>query len=293
MNGRKKRPGRRRPEILEARVGLRQDDQAAAAFGPCGGEGLFHPCDVGGLAFGMFGLIGRRGSGIVVAADDVQGHEGHPVHAPALVLAEPGVLRVGGLLHHRQRALTQAAACGEEQRAHTLEQRERVDLACGERRAVGPVVVAGCEDERVAHALERGQHGLVVFLYTWHGGLRGVAVVGARVELEVADMRDEGEIVRVQRREHALVLALLRARVGHVADQCEVESAFPAPGRAGGCAAGQQQGQQGGSDDLSCVGEQHVCLLDAPSVGRRASQDSKPRFASALKHPDTNVRGRM
>ena len=39
-------------------------------------------------------------------------------------------------------------------------------------------------------------------------------------------MGDEGEIGGIQRRQHALIFALLHLRVGHIADQGEIEGAL-------------------------------------------------------------------
>lgn len=64
-----------------------------------------------------------------------------------------------------------------------------------------------------------------ILLHARHGCDCRVLVVGPRIELEIADVRDKREIGSVHCREHALILALLHPGIGHVADDTEIEGA--------------------------------------------------------------------
>lgn len=89
-------------------------------------------------------------------------------------------------------------------------------------------------------ALKGREDHLVVVLDAGHRRDCRVLIVRTRVELEIADMRNEGEVGGVERIEHALVFALLHLGVGHVADEGEVEGAV----LGANASTGQHQGRQ-------------------------------------------------
>ena len=215
--------GGRRPEVLEAWIGLRQKHDAAAIARLGLSESLLDPGDIGGLTFHVLGVHLRRAAEIVVAADDVDGDECHVAHAPAEIFAEFCELRIGRLIFHRDRLLPKAASLGKEHSADFGQQLQRIGFLRLQRPTIRPVVVARRQDEWMSHALERGEDGLVVIVDAGHRRDRRVLIVRPRVELEIADVGDEGEVSGVERFEHTLVFALLHLGVGHVADQGEVE----------------------------------------------------------------------
>ena len=171
----------------------------------------------------MLGVHLRRAAKIIILADDVDGNKGDAANGPAQVLAEFREIRIGGLIAHRDRLLPEALAWGEEPRADSGEQLERIDLPGLKRPAIRPVVIAGGQDERMADALERVVDRLVVFLDARHHCKRRIAVIRRRVELKVADVGDQSEVGGVQRREYALIFGFLHLGVRHVADQREIE----------------------------------------------------------------------
>src|SRR3977135_4207263 len=89
--------------------------------------------------------------------------------------------------------------------------------------AVGPIIVARREDDWVPDALKRIEDRLVIFISAREQSNAWVWIVTPGIILRVANMDDKGEVGNVKRRKHALILLFLYMRVGHVANQAELE----------------------------------------------------------------------
>src|SRR5262245_2995440 len=88
--------------------------------------------------------------------------------------------------------------------------------------AVGPVVVSRCQDDWMPDGLERIVDGLILRIGA--GPRFWASIVAPGIGLSIADMNNEGEVGSVERGEHPLIFLLLNFRVGHVADEAELES---------------------------------------------------------------------
>ena len=89
--------------------------------------------------------------------------------------------------------------------------------------AVGPIIVARREDDWVPDALKRIEDRLVIFISAREQSNAWVWIVTPGIILRVANMDNKGEVSIVKCRKHALILLFLHMRVGHVADQRELE----------------------------------------------------------------------
>ena len=142
---------------------------------------------------------------------------------PSQILAELVELRILRLAFDWNGALAETAAVRIKHGADLGEALQRIDLGFADQMAVGPIIVARRQDERVPDALKRVVDRLVIFLGAREQSNTWVWIITPGIILRVANMDDKGEVDSVKRCEHALILLFLYMRVGHVTNQAELE----------------------------------------------------------------------
>src|SRR5262249_8730729 len=145
---------RRRPAggepVLEARVRLHEDRYRRAAVPLRRREDFLQPREIRGVALAVFRVLLGRAAEVVVGADDVDRREQPGSDAPARVLPELGVARIVALALELEPAPAQALIVDEEQLAQPGQPLDGFKAAGPGGVAVGPLVVAGRIDERMA-----------------------------------------------------------------------------------------------------------------------------------------------
>src|SRR5690606_17743359 len=125
---------------------------------------------------------------------------------------------------------------------------------------------------RMAAGLERPEDVGVVVVAHGHAGKRRIALVRARVEHAVADVRDERELARVDVRDDPCVLRFLRPRVGNVADDAEVE----APGARVRRLGPRRAPAHAGLNERQCGERAERARKERPAAGRNLVHDGPP-----------------
>ncbi len=197
----------RRGAAAEARLGVADHDQRAhiRARGILRGgrqpaEVVRHPR----IAFG-------RPPCVVLGAGHVEGHEQHALMTPARVL------RPLRLALECDACAPHAFRCREECPAQECETLDRIETAGARAVAVGPVVVAGREDERQRRRVEQRAAAVEQFI-----AARRTAA------FQVADVDHERERLASERLERRRDLGFLERVIGRVADHRELEPAVGA-----------------------------------------------------------------
>src|SRR5690349_4179950 len=193
---------------LEVSIGMHRDHHAREPALAREGKRLAQPVKIGRVACAILGG-GLRGTAVVViAADDVQGDESHAVQEPAHVLHVIGEVRQRTFPLDRERRL-----CRIEQLAKQPQPIERLIVAAAFAMAIGPVVVAGRDEERMADGVEQCL-------------ALAIELVVARIAraLDVADVHDEGERLAVDVGEELFQPHLLEGIVGRIAKRGEGEA---------------------------------------------------------------------
>ena len=216
------------PGLLEVRVGLRQQHQARELLLHDHAFGLIDPRGDGCHALSILGIHGRCAAEVVVAALHIERDEQHAAGLPAHVLAIGGMRP--GLPLHRHAPSAQAVRARREQLAELGQAIHRVHAAA---MAVGPVVVSGDEDERVADAVE-------LRLARLEPGIGARAATGG----DVADVDDEGQLLAVELVDERVELDDLGGVVGRVAQHGEGTAAVRRAGQGRGAAREQGEGQR-------------------------------------------------
>ena len=173
------------------------------------GKGRPHPGKVGGFALAVLRLHLRSVAEIVVAADDMERRKRDATNGPAQVLAELGELLVFTPAIHSEGALPKALAVWVEDAANLSQCFDWINLARLQVNAIRPIVVAGRQDERMPHILERLEQRFTVFVRARHRGRGWRPVIEARISLHVTDMHDESEVTAIDHRKQPRELLLL------------------------------------------------------------------------------------
>ena len=162
---------------LEAGISLRDQNKTRAVprFGV--GEGFFQPRDIRRHPFVGLGIHFGRAAAIVVAADEMHGHERDVVQGPGEVLAEFRELRIARLTFDGHGLFPETAACRVEHLAHLGEPIQRVHFLRLEQVAIGPVIVARRQDKRMARLLELRQDFSEAFVGARHRAGIGTAYI--------------------------------------------------------------------------------------------------------------------